>query len=485
MKITHIASECAPFAKSGGLGDVVYGLSRMTLKLGHMVEVIVPNYLSNGTSLDKKLFDTFTISLDGESFDVLVYASTFHDITVYLIDSTHSKNLFKRQKIYGEQDDVHRFLCFNYFALSFLNRLKTTIPDILHLHDWPTGFSSAFLKLCFSDLNKKIKGKVLTIHNLKHHGVTKKDHLGYFQIPMQMIPSVYLQDDNKDYLNIKKAAIEEANHCVVVSPTYLKEIQTPLCGEGLQGFISQRIQKFSAILNGIDVDYWNPEKDLYLHRNFRSNALIDEVVEEKYRNKHFLQKHLGLAISHEPLFIFITRLVDQKGPHLILEALKHIDKNNAQAVLLGSDPDPSLKGAFEQFRPSKNIYIDFRFQESLSHLCYAAADAIIIPSIFEPCGLTQMIAMRYGTIPIVRKTGGLSDTVFDIEHSHVLKQYRNGFVFEYPTLDSMDYIINRACNYFREQKEDWNKLIKSCLSYDFSFKKPAHDYMNVYSKILG
>lgn len=483
MKIIHIASECAPFAKSGGLGDVVYGLSRMMQKLGHPSEVIVPNYLVSDSKIEKKLFDTFSIKLDGETFDVLVYLSLFHDITVYSIDSTHSKNLFKRQKIYGEQDDVHRFLCFNYFALSFLNRGKIPLPDVLHLHDWPTGFCSAFLKFCFPDLNSKIKAKVLTIHNLKHHGITKKDHLSYFEFPIEKIPSSYLQEDNQSYLNIKKAAIEEANHCVVVSPTYLKEIQTPLCGEGLQDFITQRIKKFSAILNGIDTEYWNPEKDLYLHRNFRSQALIDEVIEEKYRNKHFLQKHLCLAISHEPLFIFITRLVDQKAPHLILEAIKHIEKNNAQAVLLGSDPEPALKSEFEKLRGSKNIYIDFRFQESLSHLCYAAADAIVVPSIFEPCGLTQMIAMRYGTIPIVRKTGGLSDTVFDVEHSNVQKNYRNGFVFEYPTLDSMDYIINRACKYFREEKENWNKLIKSCLSYDFSFKKAASEYLKIYSSL--
>jgi starch synthase len=484
MKVTHIASECAPFAKSGGLGDVVYGLSRMTNSLSCEADVIIPHYKIHAEKVSKNLFDQFSVKLDGEVFDVHVYQTIHQNIHVYTIDSSHPKNLFNRTSIYGEEDDTHRFLCFSYFALLFLQRKKISTPNLLHLHDWPTGFCSAFLKFLFPELKKEIRGTVLTIHNLKHQGITTKKHLEYFDLKESQIPKTYEQSDNPAYINIAKASIEEASHCVTVSPTYLREIQTSLCGEGLENFIQKRIQKFSAILNGIDTDYWNPEKDPYLHENYRTEAFLTNVIEAKYRNKHFLQKNLHLEISHQPLFIFITRLVDQKGPHLILEAIKQIKKRGCQCVLLGSEPTKELQEEFQKMVTPGQIYIDFRFQEGLAHLCYSAADAIIVPSIFEPCGLTQLIAMRYGTIPIVRKTGGLSDTVFDIEHSQVAKNLRTGFVFEYPTLDSMDYIVNRAVDCFNNDRATWDTLIKNSLCQNVSFEIPAKKYLQVYQSIL-
>ncbi len=483
MKITHISSECAPFAKSGGLGDVVYGLTRMTNQKGIECDVIIPNYKSNGDKTTKQLVDTFNLSFDREDFTIQVFKTNFHDVPVYTIDSTCSRNLFSRNAIYGEEDDTHRFLCFSYFALAFISRNKIRFPNILHLHDWPTGFCGAFLKFSFPDLHKKLLGIVFTIHNLKHQGICKKEQLAYFNIQPENVPLSYNQIDNPNYFNITKAAIEEADRCVVVSPTYLKEIQTSIFGEGLEHFIKEKNYKFKAILNGIDIDYWNPEKDPYLHRTYRSHGLIDEVIEAKYRNKHYLQKHLKLESSHKPLFIFITRLVEQKGPHLIIEAIKHLLKQGAQAILLGSEPSFEIKESFSKLHSSQSLYIDFRFQEGLSHLCYAAADAIIIPSIYEPCGLTQMIAMRYGTVPIVRQTGGLSDTVFDIEHSNVPKNIRNGLVFEFPTLDSMDYIVTRAIKIFNEEHDTWKIMMKNGLLADFSFDKPTDAYISLYQSI--
>lgn len=485
MKITHIASECAPFAKSGGLGDVVYGLSRMTLTLGHTVKILIPNYKSHEEKIEKELFDSFPIRLDGESFDVRVYKAIFHEIEVYTIDSTHSKNLFQRDSIYGENDDPHRFLCFCYFALSFLSRHLSESPDILHLHDWPTGFSSCFLKFLFPDLNKRIKGTLFTIHNLKYQGIVKKNHLDYFNLNPDLLPVSYNQMDNSEYLNIAKAAIEEAKVCVVVSNTYLNEIKTPIAGEGLQDFIKERSDKFFPILNGIDTDFWNPEKDPYIHKNYRTNELIDSVIEAKYLNKHHLQKQLNLARSHAPLFIFVTRLVEQKGPYLIFEAIQQILKRGGQAVLLGSEPSKELKSLFESISDKENLYLDFTFQEKLSHLCFAAADAIVIPSLFEPCGLTQLIGMRYGTIPVVRKTGGLSDTVFDIEHSSLPLHLRNGFVFEYPTLDSMDYIINRTIDCYKNNPSTWKSLIKNCLNNPVGFQESAKKYLYLYEMIIS
>lgn len=484
MKITHIASECAPFAKSGGLGDVVYGLSRKTKQLGLDVDVIIPQYGHTKDAKNETLFDSFPLSLDGETFEIQVTKTYFHDITVYSISSTHSRNLFNRQSIYGEEDDCHRFLCFCYFALAFLERRSIATPNILHLHDWPTGFCAAFLRLKFQQLSSSIKATVLTIHNLKHQGILLKSHMEYFHVNVESIPQEYEQSDNSSYINIIKASIHETKKCIIVSPTYLKEILTPECGEGLKDFIKQRLYKFSAILNGIDTDYWNPETDPLIHRNFRTNELVDNVIESKYRNKHYLQKKLNLPISHEPLFIFITRLVDQKGPHLILEAIRHITKQGCQAILLGSEPPSDLKELFKKEKMNPQVYIDFSFQEELSHLCYAAADAIIIPSIYEPCGLTQMIGMRYGTIPIARKTGGLSDTVNDVEYSSVAESKKNGFTFEYATLDSMDYIVNRALKCYKEDHEKWKILIKNCLNYPVGFEEPAKKYMEVYNELL-
>lgn len=481
MKITHIATECAPFAKSGGLGDVVYGLSRKCMQLGCHVDVIIPGYKNIDSKIERTLFEKFSIHLDGETFDLSIYSCIFHEITVYTIESSYSKNLFNRDSIYGEQDDTHRFLCFSYFALTFLDRKKIKTPDILHIHDWPTAFCAPFLRWNFPQLKSTIKSCILTIHNLKYQGIIEKKELSFFNLPVNELPSSYDQHDNNNYLNIMKSSIEEADHCVIVSPTYLKEIMTNSCGEGLEHFIEKRKNKFSAILNGIDTDYWNPSNDKFLHSVYNPEDLLENVIEAKYRNKRYLQKKLGLSLSHAPLYIFITRLTEQKGPYLIKEAIHHIEKAGSQCILLGSEPSSSLKKLFSDLKSTTNVYIDFRFQEELSHLCYAAADAIVIPSIYEPCGLTQMIGMRYGTIPIVRKTGGLSDTVFDIDHSDKPLSQRNGFVFEFPTLDSMDYIINRADDCFKTNQSLWRKIMENCLSKDVSFHQPALEYCKLYN----
>jgi starch synthase len=480
MRIVHIVSECAPFAKSGGLGDVVYGLSRMTARYGHAVEVIVPFYKSIQGIHNESKIDEFSLKLSHEQIIITVYYMVIHEIPVYLIDCDTKKNLFNRTSIYGEDDDAHRFLSFCYFSLCYLERKKQITPFILHLHDWPTAFTPYFLSRSFKELSHHVLGCILTIHNLQHQGITHKNHFTYFGYASNSLPNLFHHQGNPDYINLLKSGIDTVNHCTVVSPTYLKEIQTKEFGFGLEQFIKEHIHKFSAILNGIDTQYWNPLVDPFLHRNYRADALIDHVIEEKYRNKHYLQKKLGLDPSHRPLFVFITRLVEQKGPWLILESIKEIIKKGCQCVLLGSEPSAELKEAFQEIDKPGQVYMDFKYQEGLSHLCFAAADAIIVPSIFEPCGLTQMIAMRYGAIPIVRKTGGLADTVHDIEHSNMPLKNRNGFVFEYPTLDSMDYIITRAIDCFDNNQEQWKTLMKTCLLQDHSFEVPASLYIAVY-----
>ena len=483
MRIVHIASECAPFAKSGGLGDVVYGLSRMTARLGHTVEVIVPFYRSIQGIHNESKIDEFSLKLANEEITVTVYYMVIHEIPVYLIDCDTKENLFKRNSIYGEEDDPQRFLSFSYFTLAYLERKKQKSPFVLHLHDWPTAFTPYFLSRSFKELSHYVLGSVLTIHNLQHQGIIHKDYLSYFGYSSSSLPNIFHHTQDTDYINLLKSGIDIVNHCVVVSDTYLQEIQTKEFGFGLEDFIKQHIKKFSAILNGIDTQYWNPLTDPFLHRNYRYDALINEVIEDKYRNKHYLQKKLGLAISHRPLFVFITRLVEQKGPWLILEAIKQITKKECQCILLGSEPTANLKEAFNKIYKDGQVFMDFRFQEGLSHLCFAAADAIIVPSIFEPCGLTQMIGMRYGAIPIVRKTGGLADTVHDVEHSHLPLKERNGFVFEHSTLDSMDYIITRAIDCFDNEKEKWKTLMKTCLLQDHSFELPASLYIAIYQTL--
>ncbi|MCB1110149.1 MAG: glycosyltransferase, partial [Chlamydiia bacterium] len=269
-----------------------------------------------------------------------------------------------------------------------------------------------------------------------------------------------------------------------VSPTYAREIQGKE-GFGLESLLIEKKEKLQGILNGIDTSYWNPETDPLLEKNYPTHGNdLKEVLEAKSINRKALQKKLNMDYDPAPLFIAITRLVQQKGPEMIRFGIEYVLKKGGQFILLGSTPEPTLKEEFyslsEEYRDNPHVHFHFIFDEELAHLTFAAADCILIPSLFEPCGLTQMISLRYGTIPIVHKVGGLSDTVFDIDHEQIPLEKRNGYTFDFPSEDSLRWSIDRAFEHHKNDPQKWHQMLKNGFQKDWSWKTPALEYLEVY-----
>ena len=477
MHIIHIASELAPIAKVGGLADVVYGLCQETLKLGHITEVILPKYdcidYKHLTDLKIEQKDIW-MSVGSHRYNNTIWSANLDKLKVFLIEADHPEYLYNRGIIYGCSDDVDRFIYFSCIAMQCLLQLGKQ-PDILHLHDWHTSLMAL---LC----QKNNLGKsILTIHNLAHQGICSIHTL---------LDKDLLKDLGfSDCLNLLETGITYADCITIVSPNYKQEIQTPEGGCGLDLILRESQKKLVSILNGIDQDYWNTAKDPYLKKNYLINEL-ENVLKAKQTNKCFLQKYLSLAQENVPLVSCITRLVSQKGPGLIEYGMIRTLELGGQFVLLGSvsplnsDIEEQFVSLKEKYRNDKRVAILLINDEELAHLIFAASDLFIIPSLFEPCGLTQMIAMRYGTIPIARMTGGLVDTVFDIDTSDKPFEERNGFTFAFPDCQGVNWALKRAITYYKDHKK-WQQIMKAGLNYDSSWEKSAKQYIDIYEELLS
>jgi starch synthase len=479
MYIVHLATECAPIAKVGGLADVVAGLSKEGLKHGHQIEIILPKYdcIDYAALKDLKAAYPEVWSYDGPyKYHNTIWSAKLDGLKIWLLESHHPNFLFNRGKIYGCADDIDRFVYFSRAAMEFLFKADKR-PDVLHLHDWATALAAPLYKEMYAPLGYKIGGTVLTIHNLEHQGeclpqnITRAGLRGEdFLTPDKM------QDPYQNHLiNLLKGGIEYSDYITTVSPNYEKEIKTIEGGCGLNTTLVHHQNKLAGILNGIDTSYWNPETDAYLACPYN----LPSVNHGKQSNKAKLRSRFGMKESNTPLICSITRLVPQKGPFLIQYALEQTLKKGGQFVLLGTSPDPEIDKEFRQLQKqlskNKNAAFHFEYDEPLAHLTYAASDMIVIPSIFEPCGLTQMIALRYGAIPIVRATGGLKDTVCD---------GKNGFTFDFPDDLGVNWALNRALETYMQDPEKWKTLIRTGMSQDFSWKKPCEFYLKIYSSFV-
>lgn len=480
MHIIHIASELAPIAKVGGLADVVYGLCQETLKLGYTTEVILPKYdcIDYKQLTDLKVEQKDIWILAGSSrYNNTIWSASLGELKIFLIESDHPEHLYNRGVIYGCSDDIDRFIYFSCVAMQFLLQLGKQ-PDILHLHDWHTSL----MALLCQENNYKLKS-VLTIHNLAHQGVCSINTL--FKLGRDLLKDLGFSDS----LNVLETGIIYADCVAIVSPNYKQEIQTPEGGCGLDGVLRESQKKLVSILNGIDQDYWNPAKDPYLKRNYPINEL-ESVLKAKLTNKCFLQKHLSLIQENVPLVSCITRLVPQKGPDLIEYGVIRTLELGGQFVLLGSvsqsnnDIEERFVSLQEKYRNDNRVAILLMNDEELAHLIFAASDLLIIPSLFEPCGLTQMIAMRYGTIPIARMTGGLVDTVFDIDTSDKPFEKRNGFTFAFPDQQGVNWALTRAIACYKNHKK-WQQIMKADLNYDSSWEKRTKQYLCIYEELLS
>ncbi len=480
LNITHVTSEFNPLAKAGGLADVVHGLAKQQVLNGNNVSVILPKYdLINFTlvnPLEIYLQDLWTYQ-DNKANQNIVYKTIYEGINIFFIEPNKQRNYFNQGVIYGAENDAERFLYFSRAAVEFLNHENQPL-NILHLHDWPTAVIAPLIKCMFRGLSGRINSIIFTIHNIEHQGRIHPNELSR----IGLYGANLLTDPNKpEYLNLMKGGIAYADKVTTVSPTYAKEIKTPEFSFGLDKTIDQYKDKLFGVINGIEQESWNPATDPHLFEPFPSNGTyIQDILRKKDLNKQALFKELGMNPSNGgPLVICITRLASQKGPELILKAISLITRKGGCFILLGSICEKNLEKPFnqakEEFKNNPNVFLCYQFDNGLAHKLFAAADAIFIPSKFEPCGLTQMIAMHYGTIPIARNTGGLKDTINDSTSKDP-----SGFLFDELSEVGVDKILDTAFNLYFYDKAKWQTMIQNGIGKDYSWKLPSISYEHIY-----
>lgn len=474
-KVLFVASECVPFIKTGGLADVVGTLPKYLSKEEFDVRVILPKYMCMKEEFKGQLnyVTHFYMDLGWRSQYVGVMEMVYDGIQFYFIDNEY---YFAGFKPYGNiYEDVEKFAFFSKAALSCLPVIGFQ-PDIVHCHDWQTGLIPVFLKDKFHDGEFYANMKsIMTIHNLKFQGVwdmrTIKNITG--------LSDYYFTPDKLEAYgdaNYLKGGLVYADAITTVSPTYAEEIKTPFYGENLHGLMQARAHDLRGIINGLDYDEWNPATDTKIVQNFTT----ENFREEKIKNKLALQKELGLAQNKDAFMIgIVSRLTDQKGFDLINYMMDEMCQQDWQIVVLGTGEE-RYENMFRHFawkypdKVSANIY----YSEEAAHKIYASCDAFLMPSLFEPCGLSQLMSLRYGTLPIVRETGGLKDTV---EPYNEYEHTGTGFSFRNYNAHEMFNTIRYAHSVYVEDKEEWNNMAQRAMEADFSWKASADKYAEMYN----
>jgi len=487
MYIVQITPELAPVAKVGGLADVVFGLSNELEIRGNHVEIILPKYDCLRYDHIWGLCETYGdlwVPWYGGAIHCTVYFGFVHGRKCFFIEPHSSDNFFNRGSIYGFNDDVLRFAFFTRAAMEFLWKSGKN-PDIIHCHDWQTALAPIFLFEIYKFLGMTHPRVCFTIHNFKHQGVTGTQLL---QATGLNRPEYYCHYDrlrdnfNPHAVNLMKAGVVYSNFVTTVSPRHASEAKDQGQGFGLEPTLHIHHVKYGGVVNGIDYNMWNPEIDRYIPHHYG----VDNI-EEKYKNKKVLRDRLMIADNEKPIVAFVGRLDPQKGLELIRHAVFYTLHRRGQFVLLGSSPDGQINSYFwslkHQLNDNPDCHIEIGFNEELSHLIYAGADMILVPSQFEPCGLTQLIAMRYGTVPIVREVGGLADTVFDKDYSYKPLNERNGYVFRDYDYSGLESALGRALSCYYDYPDHFREVMKNAMRYDFSWKNPGQDYLNIYDLI--
>ena len=475
MKVAFVASEASPFAKTGGLGDVIGALPKALSKEGVEVSVFLPKY----GDIPKRFLDQMEVvqkietNIAWRRKYVGIESLCNEGIQYYFIDNEF---YFKRWGLYGYGDDGERFI---YFSKAVLEAIKATGKsfDILHAHDWQAAAIPLFLKNdyakepCFEQTKT-----VFTIHNLKYQGVFGNEILGdLLGLGFEDLQEYGLEFHGK--INLMKSALKLSDALTTVSPNYSEEIKTRFFGEGLEGVLEEQNEKLRGIVNGIDVKKHDPKIDEEIFKKYDVDHLKDKV-----KNKEYLQKKLDLPVDASiPVIGLINRFVEQKGIDLIQRIIYEVLQGDVQFVVLGSG-EKKYEDFFNRlaydFPDKVGVYIGF--EETLAREIYAGSDFFLMPSLFEPCGLGQLIAMHYGTIPIVRETGGLRDTVIPYN------QYTgegHGFSFTHYNAHDLLFTIRKAMEIF-QKAEVINALRKNAMNVDVSWRKSARDYRSLYEKLI-
>lgn len=488
MYIVQISPECAPVIKIGGLGDVVFGLTKALENRGHHTEIILPKYdcMRYDQIWDMQIaYHDLWVPWYGAAIHCSVWSGLVHGRKCFFIDPHSDDSFFNRGTYYGCDDDVMRYAFFSKAALEFLLQSGRQ-PDILHCHDWHTGLVPVMLYEMYQHTCLHNSRVCFTIHNFKHQGLHGKELLWATGLgrPEFFFHYDRLRDNFNPFgLNIMKGGIVYSNFVNTVSPTHAREAITTEYGYGLGHTLHVHQHKFGGILNGLDYEAWNPEHDSQLLGNYNPND-----ISRKYWNKGALRDRLMMRQEYKPLIAYVGRLDSQKGVDLIRHAIYHAISNNAQFVLLGSSPDPSINSMFwdikHQLNDNPDCHLELGFNEDLARLIYAGSDMIVVPSNFEPCGLTQLIAMKYGTVPIVRAVGGLADTVFDKDNAHSKPLHeRNGFVFHDANNYAIESTMNRAIALWYNHPDHFRELMLNGMRQQYSWEHPALHYSNVFEYI--
>lgn len=476
-KVLFVASECVPFIKTGGLADVVGSLPKYFNKDEFDVRVILPKYRCMREDFKHQLqyVTHFYMELNWRQQYVGVLHMEYEGVHYYFIDNEY---YFSGPKPYGNiHEDIEKFAFFSRAALSALPLINFQ-PDIVHCHDWQTGLIPVYLKDKFHEGQFFVNMKsIMTIHNLKFQGIwdvkAVKDITG--------LPAYYFTPDKLEAYgdaNYLKGGIVYADAVTTVSNTYAEEIKMPFYGENLDGLMRARSNCLYGIVNGIDYNEYNPETDPFIPQHYNARTFR----KEKVKNKRALQQELGLEQNDGKFMVgIVSRLTDQKGFDLIAYMMDEMCQQDIQFVVLGTGEE-KYENMFRHFawkypgKVSANIF----YSEGLSHKIYAACDAFLMPSLFEPCGLSQLMSLRYGTIPIVRETGGLKDTVWPYNE---YEGTGTGFSFANYNAHEMFNTLKYAMYVYYEKKRDWNKLVDRAMAADFSWNTSARKYEELYYRL--
>ncbi len=477
--VAFIGSECYPFVKTGGLGDVMYALPKALAKLNLDVKVILPRYKCIPQKYQEKMEyrGSFYMDLcaDGKQYYVGIMEYQEDGVVYDFIDNDE---FFSWGDPYTNLiDDIPKFCYFGKAALAALNYLDWT-PDIVHCHDWQAALVPLYLRTCFSDTNVGRAIAVLTIHNLRFQGVYDRKTIQYWSGLPDYVFNKDCMIQNWLDANMLKGGITYSNKVTTVSNTYAWEIQTEEYGEGLEEHLRYHNNKVLGIVNGIDTDIWNPATDKLLASKYDAES----AIKNKKANKKALQESLGLDVDDNKMVIgLISRLTNQKGLDLVNDVIPGIMDGNTQVVVLGTG-DAQYEDTFryyeDKYKGSFCAYI--AYNENVAHNIYAGCDALLVPSRFEPCGLTQLISMRYGAVPIVRETGGLKDTV---QPYNAFENTGNGFTFDRYESGLLYDAINRAKTLYFENRVYWDDMVVRDMNKDVSWERSAKQYKDMYVEL--
>jgi len=482
-----VTSECAPVAQAGGLGEVIFGLSRELEWRGHRVDIILPKYdcmrydQIYGLTVD---YHDLCVPWYGGFVHCTVWCGYVHGRRCFFIEPHSPDRFFNRGHLYGSPDDVMRFAFLSKAAMEYM--LKTDRrPDVIHCHDWQTALVPVLLYEIYQDIGMHDQRVCYTIHNFAHQGVTGEQIL---QATGLARPAYFLHYDrlrdnvNQKALNLMKGGIVYANFVTTVSPQHAWEAMHSDQAMGLQHTLQIHHGKLGGVLNGVDYEVWNPEIDRLLPAQYTPDTL-----ERKYASKEVLRDRLWLRKDFKPIVAYIGRVDRQKGLPLIHHAIFYALSRGAQVVLMGKCPDPAVNAQFWQLKHRLNdnpdCHLEIGWDDGLAHLIFAGADMLVMPSMFEPCGLTQMIALKYGTVPIVRAVGGLMDTVFDRDYAARPFEDRNGYVFHHHDDMALESALNRAIGLWFAYPAEFRQLMVNGMRKDHSWADPGQHYVNIYEYI--